>query len=112
MPRKDTKLQKLSESIQYTIDEMRGLGIEGLDQLFLEIYMEEAEQLTDSRQQAKVKHSIKDVIGIVFLLFWQEMMNGQISMIFLWMKGMFWKSIWNCQMGFLPMTPYKDFSLS
>ena len=40
MPRKDTKLQKLSESIQYTIDEMRGLGIEGLDQLFLEIYLE------------------------------------------------------------------------
>ena len=66
MPKKDTKLQKLSESIQYTIDEMRGLGIEGLDQLFLEIYMEEAEQLTDSRQQAKVKHSMKDVIGIVF----------------------------------------------
>ena len=51
MPKKDTKLQKLSESIQYTIDEMRGLGIEGLDQLFLEIYMEEAEQLTDSRQK-------------------------------------------------------------
>ena len=40
MPKKDTKLQKLSESIQYTIDEMRGLGIEGLDQLFLEIYLE------------------------------------------------------------------------
>ena len=40
MPRKDTKLQKLSESIQYTIDEMRGLGIEGLDQIFLEIYLE------------------------------------------------------------------------
>ena len=34
MPKKDTKLQKLSESIQYTIEEMRGLGIEGLDQLF------------------------------------------------------------------------------
>ena len=40
MPQKDTKLQKLSESIQYTIDEMRGLGIEGLDQIFLEIYLE------------------------------------------------------------------------
>ena len=40
MPKKDTKLQKLSESIQYTIEEMRGLGIEGLDQLFLEIYLE------------------------------------------------------------------------
>ena len=40
MPKKDTKLQKLSESIQYTIDEMRGLGIEGLDQIFLEIYLE------------------------------------------------------------------------
>ena len=55
MPKKDTKLQKLSESIQYTIEEMRGLGIEGLDQLFLEIYMEEAEQLTDSRQQTAGK---------------------------------------------------------
>ena len=42
------------------------LGIEGLDLLFLEQYMEEAEHLTDSRQQAKVKHSMKDVVGIVF----------------------------------------------
>lgn len=66
MPKKDTKLQKLSESIQFTIEEMRGLGIEGLDLLFLEKYMEEAEQLTDSRQQAKVKHSMKDIVGIVF----------------------------------------------
>lgn len=66
MPKKDTKLQKLSESIQFTVEEMRGLGIEGLDLLFLEKYMEEAEYLTDSRQQAKVKHSMKDVVGIVF----------------------------------------------
>ena len=66
MPKKDTKLQKLSESIQFTVEEMRGLGIEGLDLLFLEKYMEEAEHLTDSRQQAKVKHSMKDVVGIVF----------------------------------------------
>ena len=66
MPKKDTKLQKLSESIQFTVEEMRGLGIEGLDLLFLEKYMEEAEHFTDSRQQAKVKHSMKDVVGIVF----------------------------------------------
>lgn len=66
MPKKDTKLQQLSESIQYAIDEIRGLGIDRLDQLFLETYMEEAEQLTDNRQQAKVKHSMKDIVGIVF----------------------------------------------
>ena len=51
MPKKDTKLQKLSESIQFTVEEMRGLGIDGLDLLFLENYMEEAEHLTDSRQK-------------------------------------------------------------
>lgn len=66
MPKKDTKLQKLSESIQFTVEEMRGLGIKGLDLLFLEKYMEEAEHFTASRQQAKVKHSMKDVVGIVF----------------------------------------------
>lgn len=55
MPKKDTKLQKLSESIQFTVEEMRGLGIEGLDLLFLEKYMEEAEYLTDSRQQTAGK---------------------------------------------------------
>lgn len=32
----------------------------------MEEYLEQAGQLTDIRQQAKVWHSLKDVIGIVF----------------------------------------------
>ncbi|MCI7097436.1 MAG: hypothetical protein MR966_00675 [Lachnospiraceae bacterium] len=51
MPKKATKLQKSSENIQFAIEEMREVGIEGLDLLFLEKYMEEAEHLTDSRQK-------------------------------------------------------------
>lgn len=78
MPKKDTKLQKLSETIHITVEEIRCLGIEGLDQMFMEECLKQAEQLTDSRQQVKVLHSVKDIIGIVFLLYWLITMNGQI----------------------------------
>lgn len=66
MPKKDTKLQKLSEDIYITLEEIRGLGIEDLDRIFMEEYLEQAGQLTDPRQQAKVWYPLKDVIGIVF----------------------------------------------
>lgn len=66
MPKKDTKLQKLSENIYITLEEIRGLGIEDLDKMFMQEYLEQAEQLTDTRQQAKVWYSLKDVVGIVF----------------------------------------------
>lgn len=66
MPKKDTKLQKLSESIYITLEEIRGLGIEELDRMFMEEYLEQAGQLTDIRQQAKVWYPLKEVIGIVF----------------------------------------------
>lgn len=66
MPKKDTKLQKLSEDILITMEEIRGLGIEDLDRMFMEEYLEQADQLTDTRQQAKVWYSLKDVIGIAF----------------------------------------------
>lgn len=78
MPKKDTKLQKLSETILITAEDIRCLGIEGLDQMFMEECLKQAEQLTDSRQQVKVLHSVKDIIGIVFLLYWLITMNGQI----------------------------------
>lgn len=66
MPKKDTKLQKLSENIYATLEEIRGLGIEDLDRMFMQEYLEQASRLTDTRQQAKVWYSLKDVIGIVF----------------------------------------------
>ncbi len=66
MPKRDTKLQKLSETIYITAEELRILGIEGLDRMFMEEYLSQADQLTDSRQQTKVKHSLKNIIGIVF----------------------------------------------
>lgn len=37
MPKRDTKLQKLSETIHITVEELRGgLGVEGMDRLFRE----------------------------------------------------------------------------
>ena len=66
MPKKDTKLKQLSDIIHITVEDIRESGIEGLDLLFMECYMEQAEMLFDSRQQKKVKHSLKDIIGIVF----------------------------------------------
>lgn len=66
MPKKDTKLIQLSEKVHITVEEMKNLGIENLDHMFLEIYTEQASQLTDSRQQKKVKHPLRVVVGIVF----------------------------------------------
>lgn len=56
----------MSENIYITLEEIRGLGIENLDRIFMEKYLEQAGQLTDPSQHANVWHPIKDVIGIVF----------------------------------------------
>ena len=66
MSKKETKLQNLSETIYVRVEELRGLGIKNLDKIFMEEYLMQADQLTDSRQQAKVWHSMKDIGGIVF----------------------------------------------
>ena len=66
MPKKDTKLQKLSENIYIIIEKIKGLGIEDLDRMFMEEYLEQAGQLTDICQQTKVWYPPKAVIGIVF----------------------------------------------
>lgn len=68
MPRKDTKLEKLSEMIYATVEEISNLRVDGLDHMSMEIYSKQACQLTDSRQQNKVKHSLKDIIGIIFFV--------------------------------------------
>lgn len=66
MSKKETKLQNLSETIYVRVEELRGLGIKNLDKIFMEEYLMQADQLTDSRQQTKVWHSMKDIVGIVF----------------------------------------------
>lgn len=66
MPKKSTKLEQLSEKIHITVEKMRNLGAENLDHMFLEIYTQQTSQLTDTRQHKKVKHLLKDVVGIVF----------------------------------------------
>ena len=66
MPKKSTQLEQLSEKIHIAVEEMRNLGMDNLDHMFLEIYAEQASQLTDTRQQKKVLHPLKDVVGIVF----------------------------------------------
>lgn len=54
MPKKDTKPEKLSGTIHITVEEMKNLGIEGLDQMFMEIYTEQVCQPTDSRRKYKI----------------------------------------------------------
>ena len=66
MSKRETRLQSLSETIHIRVEELRGLGIKDLDKIFMEEYLTQADQLTDSRQQAKVRHSMKDIVGIVF----------------------------------------------
>lgn len=66
MSKRETKLQSLSETIHIRVEELRGLGIKDLDKIFMEEYLIQADRLSDSRQQAKVRHSMKDIVGIVF----------------------------------------------
>ena len=35
MPKKDTKLEKLSEKIHITVEEIRNLGVENMDCMFI-----------------------------------------------------------------------------
>lgn len=73
MAKKDTKLVQLSKIVSEMADDLR---IEGLDMEFFDVFEEKAENLTDSRQQSKVKHKMEDVIAIVFLHCLREKMNG------------------------------------
>ncbi len=66
MPKKDTKLENLSKSIHILVEEIRVSEMDGLDHIFMEHYADQAGMMTDRRQQGKVKHSMKDIMGIVF----------------------------------------------
>lgn len=107
MPKRDTKLQKLSETIHITVEELRGLGVEGLDRLFMEEYLSQAGQLTDSRQQVKVRHSLKDIIGIVFFAVlagndeWTEIADFAVD------ERQTLENTWSWRTGSLPMIPYR-----
>ena len=92
MSKKETSLQNLSETIQIRVEELRGLGIKDLDKIFMEEYLIQAGQLTDSRQQGT--------------------MNGQILPILQQTKGKLWNNTWNCLTEFLPMIRYKGSFLS
>lgn len=63
MSKKDIKLSKLSKIVSEMADDIK---IEGLDKAFFEVFEMNIEQLTDTRQQSKVKHRLGDVVGIVF----------------------------------------------
>ncbi len=48
------------------IEEIRLSETEGLDRIFMDVYSQHAATMTDSRQQGKVKHAFRDILGIVF----------------------------------------------
>ncbi len=77
MPKKDTKLENLSKAVHILVEEIRLSELENPDHIFMEHYTQLAGMMTDSRQQGKVWHSFKDIPGVVFLVFWPEMMNGE-----------------------------------
>ena len=66
MAKKDTKLENLSKTVHMLVEEIRLSETEGLDRLFMDVYSQQAGMMTDSRQQGKVKHAFKDILGIVF----------------------------------------------
>ena len=63
MSKKAIKLNKLSKIVSEMADDIK---IDGLDKAFFEVFEENIEQLTDTRQQSKVKHKLGDIVGIVF----------------------------------------------
>ncbi len=66
MAKKDTKLENLSKTVHMLVEEIRISETKGLDHLFMDVYSQQAGMMTDSRQQGKVKHAFKDILGIVF----------------------------------------------
>ena len=66
MAKKDTKLENLSKTVHVLVEEIRISEMEGLDRIFMDVYSQQASMMTDSRQQGKVKHAFKDILGIVF----------------------------------------------
>ena len=53
MAKKDTKLENLSKTVHMLIEEIRLSQTEGLDRIFMDVYSQQADMTTDSRQQAK-----------------------------------------------------------
>jgi len=65
MAKKDTKLENLSKTVHAFVEEIRISERNGLDLTFMDFYVQQAGKMMDSRQQAKVKHAFKDILGIV-----------------------------------------------
>ena len=53
MTKKDTKLENLSKTVHMLIEEIRLSQTEELDRIFMDVYSQQADMTTDSRQQAK-----------------------------------------------------------
>ncbi|NBH20203.1 hypothetical protein D3Z55_23120, partial [Clostridiaceae bacterium] len=60
------QLSSLLQFLFITMKEIRQLRTKDLNRMFMEEYLEQADQLTDTRQQAKVWYSLKDVVRIAF----------------------------------------------
>ncbi len=50
MAKKDTRLETLSKTVHMPIEEIRLSETEGLDRIFMDIYSQQADMMTDSRQ--------------------------------------------------------------
>lgn len=66
MAKKDTKLQNLSKTIHMLVEDIRVSQLQELDRIFMDSYTRQAGMMSDSRQQSKVRHSIRDILGTVF----------------------------------------------
>lgn len=66
MAKKDTKLENLSKTVPMPVEEIRISQLKELVHIFMNSYTQQADMMTDSRQQSKVKHAFKGILGIVF----------------------------------------------
>lgn len=63
MPKKDTRINKISKEVKKLLSDME---IFDREEEFFNILTGRVNNLTDTRQQSKVKHKVSDIIAIVF----------------------------------------------
>ncbi len=65
MAKKDTKLENLSKTVHMLIEEIRLSETEGLDCIFMDVYSQQANMMTDSRylyQNEALDYYVRDVM--------------------------------------------------
>ena len=63
---KDSKLENLAKTVHMLMEKIRLPETEGPDRIFMDVYSQQADMMTDGRQQGKAKHAFWNIPGIAF----------------------------------------------